>query len=70
MKDLVLTKAPPPPPRWQMWLLAIGVAITVLLLFNLDNKGSPVRNFTTNKVSTTTITSAGSGTGSLRGGGS
>jgi cell division protease FtsH len=60
-----------------MWLLPIGLAISVLLLFNLGHKGTTPRNFTytsfvkevtANKVSTATITSTGSVTGSLHGG--
>jgi cell division protease FtsH len=61
-----------------MWLLPIGVVITVLLLFNLGNKGTTPRTFTytsfvkevtNNKVSTASITSTGSVTGTLHGGG-
>jgi cell division protease FtsH len=81
MKDLVPPKAAaptPPPPRWRMWLLPIGLAISVLLLFNLGNKGTTphtftytsfVKEVTSNKVSTATITSTGSVTGNLHGGG-
>ena len=81
MKDLVPPKPPPPtppPPVWRMWLLPIGVVITVLLLFNLGNKGTTPRTFTytsfvkevtNNKVSTASITSTGSVTGTLHGGG-
>jgi cell division protease FtsH len=60
-----------------MWLLPIGLAISVLLLFNLDHKGTTPRTFTytsfvkevtNNKVSTASITSAGAVTGTLHGG--
>ena len=61
-----------------MWLLPIGLAISVLLLFNLDHKGTTPRSFTytsfvkevtNNKVSTASITSTGAVTGTLHGGG-
>ena len=81
MKGLLPSKASPPtppPPFWRMWLLPIGLAISVLLLFNLDHKGTTPRSFTytsfvkevtNNKVSTASITSTGSVTGTLHGGG-
>ena len=81
MKGLLPSKASPPtppPPFWRMWLLPIGLAISVLLLFNLDHKGTTPRSFTytsfvkevtNNKVSTASITSTGAVTGTLHGGG-
>jgi cell division protease FtsH len=46
MQDLVPSTAPPPPPRWRMWLLPIGLGISVVLLFNLGQKGTTPRAFT------------------------
>jgi cell division protease FtsH len=80
MKDLVPPKVPPlppPPPRWRLWLLPVGVAITLLLLLNLEHKGaSPrsltyttfVKDVTANKISTATVASTGAVSGVLHGG--
>jgi hypothetical protein len=46
MQDLVPSTAPPPLPRWRMWLLPIGLGISVVLLFNLGQKGTTPRDFT------------------------
>ncbi|MHB1486752.1 MAG: ATP-dependent zinc metalloprotease FtsH [Acidimicrobiales bacterium] len=76
--DRVPTPAPPPPPRWRIWLLPFGIALTGLLFFHPSAKGTPIQKFsytgfvnevTTNKVSTATITSTGSVSGKLHGGG-
>ena len=67
----------PGPPRWRMWILPIGVVLALLLLFHSESKSTPTRDLTysgfvsevtANKVSTATITSTGSVTGTLRGG--
>jgi cell division protease FtsH len=71
--------APPPPPNWQRWVVPIGVSIAfaAVLFFNPSAKKTSAQNFsytafvnevTTDKVSTATITSAGSVSGRLRGG--
>jgi cell division protease FtsH len=67
-----------PPPRWRLWLLPAGLAVAALLFFfHPGGSGTPDRNFsytsfvsevTANRVSTATITSAGTVTGTLRGG--
>ena len=64
--------------RWRLWILPIGFALALLLLFHPGSKGgTPTRTLnytgfvnevTANKVSTATITSAGAVTGTLRGG--
>jgi cell division protease FtsH len=69
---------PPSPPRWQRWLLPAGILVAGLLFFvHAGTSGTPARNFTytsfvsevtANKVATATITSAGTVTGTLRGG--
>ena len=60
-----------------MWILPIGAALALLLLFHSSSKSTPTRalsytgfvdEVTANKVSTATITSTGSVTGTLRGG--
>lgn len=67
---------PPPPPKWRMWLLPIGIALTLILLLHPAAKGT-TRNFTytgfvnaiaTNKVSTSTINATGAVSGKLKSG--
>lgn len=70
--------APPPaPPRWRGWLLVMLAAVGLLLLFHSGSKNAPTRDLdytsfvkdvTADKVSTATITSAGSVAGTLRDG--
>jgi cell division protease FtsH len=70
--------APPSPPRWRLWLLPAGIAVVALLfVFHVGASGTQAQNFsytsfvsevTANKVSTATITSAGTVTGTLHGG--
>jgi cell division protease FtsH len=67
-----------PPPRWRLWLLPAGLAVAALLFFvHPGASGTPARNFsytsfvsevTANRISTATITSAGTVTGTLRSG--
>ncbi len=73
-----LLPAPTPgAPRWRMWILPIGIALALLLLLHPGSKSTPTRTLTytgfvnevtANKVSTATITSTGSVTGTLHGG--
>jgi len=73
-----LLPAPTPaPPRWRVWILPIGIALALLLLLHPGSKATPTRKLTytgfvndvtANKVSTATITSTGSVTGTLHGG--
>jgi cell division protease FtsH len=75
-KNRAPSSAPPPPPRWRIWLLPVGLAISALLLFHPTTGASPrvftyttfVNEVTTNKVTTATISSTGSVTGTLHGG--
>ena len=69
--------APPPPPRWRVWLLPIGVALTTVLLLHPAGKGASTRSLsytdlvkevTTNQVSTAAISSTGAVSGKLRSG--
>jgi len=64
-------------PRWQVWILPIGIALALFLLLHSGSKTTPTRALTytgfvnevsANKVSTATITSTGSVTGKLHGG--
>jgi cell division protease FtsH len=75
--DPVPAPTRPPAPRWRLWLLPIGIALTALLLLHPAGKGTPPQKFsftdfvhevTTNKVSTATITSAGAVNGKLTSG--
>jgi len=72
-------RAPAPaPPRWRLWLLPAGFAVVALLfVFHVGVSGTQARNFsyssfvsevTSNRVSTATITSVGTVTGTLRSG--
>jgi cell division protease FtsH len=65
------------PPRWRVWLLPAGVALSLLLLLHSDAKTTSTSNFTytafvnevtTNKVATATITSVGAVSGTLKSG--
>jgi cell division protease FtsH len=76
-KDRVPPQAPPPPPRWRMWLLPVGVLITVLLLIHAGDSASAPKTFTytgfvnqvtANSVSTATIDPDGEVTGKLHNG--
>jgi cell division protease FtsH len=66
-----------PPPRWHMWLLPVGIVISLLLLFHPSMKASSTRNFTytsfvnevtRNQISTATISSTGAVSGKLHNG--
>ena len=68
----------PARPRWRVLVLVAVTALALLLLLHPGSKGTPTRTLTytgfvnevtANKVSTATITSAGSVTGTLHGGG-
>ena len=69
---------PPPPLRWQGWLLPLGLALAALtLLLSPGARGKPTRSFsytdfvnevTTNQISTATITSTGAVSGKLSSG--
>ena len=37
--------ASPPPPRWRMWLLPVGVLITLLLLSIPHTSSTPTKSF-------------------------
>jgi cell division protease FtsH len=77
-KDRAPSSGPPPPspPRWRIWLLPVGLAISALLLFHPTTGASPrlftyttfVNEVTTNKVATASISSTGAVTGTLHGG--
>jgi cell division protease FtsH len=63
--------------RWKPWLVFLGVVLVVALILDLGNKTTATQNFTytgfvnavtANKVSTATITAAGSVSGKLHGG--
>ena len=67
--------APPPPPRWSGWLIAIGLVLTVLLLFRPVMPGGAVTTLpysqfvdrvTSDQVRTATIEANGRVTGQLK----
>ena len=69
----------PTSPRWRMWLLPLGIVISLLLLFHPSMKATSTKNFTytsfvsevtRNQISTATITSTGAVTGKLHNGSS
>jgi cell division protease FtsH len=69
--------APPSPPRWRMWLLPIGVLITLVLLSVVHTSSTPTKNFSYSKflsevqagdVRTASVNPSGSISGSLKGG--
>ena len=73
----LLPKPSPGPPRWRVWILPIGIALALLVLLHPGAKRTPsraltytgfVNDVTANKVSTATISSTGSVTGTLHGG--
>jgi len=73
----LLPRPTPVPPRWRLWILPIGIALALLLLLHPGSKSTPTRTLTytgfvnevtANKVSTATISSTGSVTGTLHGG--
>jgi len=64
-------------PGWRVWLLVIGIVLVLVLLLHPGSRGTTTRSLsysgfvnavTKNKVSTATITSTGSVSGTLRGG--
>ena len=74
--DKPLGPAPPPPPRWRKWLLPVGLAITVWLLF-LPSMSDPAVSFTyteflaevdADNVATITIETEGDVEGELKDG--
>jgi cell division protease FtsH len=69
--------APPPPPRWRMWLLPIGVIITLLLLSLVHTSSTPTKNLSYSKflsevqagdVRTASVNPGGGVSGTLKGG--
>jgi cell division protease FtsH len=73
-KDPVPVPTRPAPPRWRVWLLPIGVAVTALLVFHPTMTRTAPRNLsytdfvnevTSNQVASATITSTGSVSGKL-----
>jgi cell division protease FtsH len=70
--------APPPPPRWSAWLIALGLLLTVFLLFRPIMTGSSITTLpysqfvdrvTSDQVKTATISANGLVTGALKTGG-
>ena len=68
---------PPPPPRWRMWLLPLGLLISVLLLSLVHTSSTPTKNFSYSQflsqveagdVRTASINPGGGVTGTLKGG--
>ena len=77
-RDRPPAPAPPPPPRWRAWLLPIGLAATILLLFAPHTSTTPTHNYTYTKflsevsaknVRTASINPTGAITGALKKGG-
>ncbi|MDA8317057.1 MAG: ATP-dependent zinc metalloprotease FtsH [Actinomycetota bacterium] len=74
----MLPKRDAAPPRWQLWILPIGITLVLLFFLHAGSKGGTparrltytafVNNVTANRVSTATITSTGAVTGTLAGG--
>ncbi len=69
--------APTPPPRWRMWLLPVGILITLLLLSLPHSSSTPTKNFSYSKflsqvdagdVRTASVNPGGAITGTLKGG--
>ena len=67
----------PAPPRWTIWFLPVGIVLALVLVLHPGTKAPPTRalsytafvnEVTANKVTTATIASTGSVTGTLRGG--
>src|SRR2546426_7317207 len=70
--------APPPPPRWSAWLIALGILLTVFLLFRPIMPGGAITRLpysqfvdrvTSDQVKTATISASGLVTGGLKTGG-
>ena len=77
-RDRPPAPAPPPPPRWRTWLLPLGLALTVLLLFAPHMSSTPTHDYTYTKflsevhaknVRTASINPSGAVSGSLKKGG-
>src|SRR5690349_23087566 len=67
--------APPPPPAWRNWLIVVGIAATMLLLFLPLGRNSSELNYSqfvdkvkANEVKTATIDPNGGVTGTLTNG--
>jgi cell division protease FtsH len=69
--------APPPQPRWRMWLLPLGILITLILLSIPHMSSTPTKNFSYSKfvsqveagdVHTASVNPSGAITGTLKGG--
>ncbi len=68
--------APPPPPKWRAWLLPIGIAVTVFLLFRPTSSATTkslsytdfVNQVTADKVATAAIDPTGAVSGKLSNG--
>src|SRR5258707_9888707 len=76
-KDTPPKPAPPPPPGWRRYLLPIGIAITVLLLFTPGRFGPAPKSLTysqfvadvnASQVKSVTINSSGAVKGTLTSG--
>ena len=44
-KEPSRSSAPPPPPRWRGWLLLVGLAVTLLLLFEHTSTSKSPHNY-------------------------
>src|ERR1700722_9464307 len=69
--------AGPRPPRWRMWLLPVGIVITLLLFLTPHMSSTTTKNFTYSKflsqvtsgdVRTASVNPGGAITGTLKGG--
>jgi cell division protease FtsH len=69
--------APTPPPRWRMWLLPVGIIITLLLLTLAHTSSTPTKNFSYSTflsqvgkgdVRTASVNPGGAISGTLKGG--
>src|SRR5580700_1541107 len=69
--------AGPPPPRWRMWLLPVGILITLLLFLIPQMSSTTTKNFnyskflsevTSGDVRTASVNPSGAVTGTLKGG--
>src|SRR6516165_1112382 len=76
-RDRAPAPAPPRPPRWRMWLLPVGVLITLLLLSLPHMTSTPTKNFSYSKflsevqsgeVRTASVNPGGGITGALKSG--
>jgi len=75
--DRPAAPAGPPPPRWRMWLLPLGIVITVLLLSLIHTSSTTTKSFSYSKfvaqveagdVRTASVNPSGAITGTLKGG--